>query len=141
MAQTTDISLNNLMQFKGLLELGKDYCSDHFGRFFQNKYSQFASASNKFEIPAELAKNKMQSSLAICVVMNNHIMDLKHFNDIFIELNIENGKDGASSMKNFEKINTFINDERLLLVIKKFKKINDEILIGRCRGNEFTPLN
>ena len=43
-------------------------------------------------------------------------------------------------LTNLEKINLFINDQRLLTVIKSFKKINDEIVIGRCKGIEFTTL-
>jgi hypothetical protein len=139
MAHMTEINLKNSIPLKELLEFGKDYCSDHFGRFFQNKYSLFTSAPNKFEIPAAFAKSKIQTSFAICVVMNNHILELKHFSDIFIEWDEEIGNEGATSKKSFEKINRLMNDQRLLLVIKKFKKINDEILIGRCKGREFTP--
>lgn len=140
-AHTTGINLNSSIRLTDLLEISRDYCSDHFGRFFQSKYSPPASPANQFEIPAMLAKNNKPSSLAICVMMNNHIMDLKYFSDIFIEWDQEVSIGEFSTGKNFNKINTFINDQRLLQVIKRFKKINDEIVIGQCRGSEFTPFN
>ena len=137
----TDINLNKSIQISELLEFGRDYCSDHFGRFFQSKYSPQVLPANKFEIPTMFAKSNEQNSFAICVVMNNHILDIKYFSDIFIEWDNEIGNGVVSSEKNLDKINSFINDQRLLLIIKRFKKINDEIMIGRCSENEFTPFN
>ncbi|MES1988739.1 MAG: hypothetical protein V4440_12065 [Pseudomonadota bacterium] len=133
--------LDSTMQLTNLLELGKDYCSDHLGRFFQNKYSQVAPAANKFKIPAKLATKSEQDCFAICVMMNNHIVDLKYFSDIFQDLDNNTHLESLSSKQNSEKFSTFINDQRLLSVIKRFKKVNDEIVIGRCRGREFTPIH
>lgn len=133
--------LDSTMQLTNLLELGKDYCSDHLGRFFQNKYSQLASAANKFEIPVKLATKSEQDCFAICVMMNNHIVDLKYFSDIFQDWDKNIRLESLSSEQNSEKFSSFINDQRLLSVIKRFKKVNDEIVIGRCRGREFTPIN
>ncbi len=141
MAHTTDIHLNNPTQLAGLLEFGRDYCSDHLGRFFQNKYSLFATVANKFQIPAKFTKSQKKNSLAICVMMNNHIIDIKHFSDIFTEWDKEIGGEKFSSSKNTDKINMLMSDERMLSVIKSFKKVNDEIVIGYCHGNEFTPIN
>lgn len=140
MAQIADIHLNSAIQFSDLLELGKDYCSDQLGRFFQNNYSPPALTMNKFGIPAKLATRNEQDCFAICVMMNNHIVDLKYFSDIFLDwdnaMNMESIMSGPAS----DKINILINDQRLLSTIKSFKKINDEIVIGRCSGCEFTPL-
>jgi len=135
------VHLDSTMQLTNLLELGKDYCSDHLGRFFQNKYSQLASSKNKFEISAKLATSSEQDCFAICVMMNNHIMDLKYFNDIFQGWDNNKYLESTSSEINLEKLSALINDHRLLTVIKRFKKVNDEIVIGRCRGCEFTPIN
>ena len=141
MAIMASIHLHSTMQLTNLLELGKDYCSDHLGRFFQNKYSQLASAANKFEIPAKLATKNEQDCFAICVMMNNHIVDLKYFSDIFQDTDNNTHLESLSSKQNTEKFSTLINDRRLLSVIKRFKKVNDEIVIGRCRGREFTAIN
>lgn len=140
MAHITDINFNST-KLSGLLELGRDYCCEQLGRFFQNNYSLPALVLNKFEIPAKLATRNEQDCFAICVMMNNHIMDLKYFSDIFIDWDNEMTIKSISSGQNLDKINRFINDQRLLSVIKSFKKINDEIVIGRCRGREFTPFN
>ena len=141
MAIMASIHLDSTMQLTNLLELGKDYCSDHLGRFFQNKYSQLAPVANKFEIPAKLATKSAQDCFAICVMMNNHIVDLKYFSDIFQDWDNNTRLESLSSEQNSEKFSTFINDRRLLSVIKRFKKINDEIVIGRCLGREFTAIN
>lgn len=133
------ISLDSSIQLIGLLEFGRDYCSDHFGRFFQNKYSPLAPNVNKFEIPAKFVQRNEQDCFAICVMMNNCILDLKYFSDIFPDWENEMGKGEISSSKKLDKINAFINDQRLLPVIKSFQKINDEIVIGQCMGREFTP--
>jgi len=140
MAIMASIHLDSTMQLTNLLELGKDYCSDHLGRFFQNKYSQLASAANKFEIPAKLATKNEQDCFAICVMMNNHVVDLKYFDDIFPDWQNEMNIKSITSVQNLENINILIDDQRLRPIIKQFKKINDEIVIGRCKGNEFTPL-
>jgi hypothetical protein len=141
MAHATGVNLNSSIQLTELLEFGRDYCSDQFGRFFQSKYSPLATPANKFQVPAKLAKNNMDNSFAICVLMNNHIMDLKYFRDIFLEWDEEIDKEVFSTGGNFDEINTFINDQRLQNIITRFKKINDEIVIGQCRGNEFTPFS
>lgn len=141
MAIMASIHLNSTMQLTNLLELGKDYCSDHLGRFFQNKYSQLAPVANKFEIPAKLVTTNEQDCFAICVMMNNHIVDLKYFSDIFQDFDNSKHLESILSEQNSEKFSTFINDHRLLSVIKRFKKVNDEIVIGRCQGREFTPIN
>jgi len=141
MAHITDINFNSSIQLSDLLEFGRDYCSDQLGRFFQNNYSLPALTVNKFGIPAKLATRNEQDCFAICVMMNNHIVDLKYFGDIFSDWDNEMSIESISSGQNLDKINIFINDQRLLSVIKQFKKINDEIVIGRCRGREFTPLN
>lgn len=139
MAHITDINFNSAIQIRDLLESGKNYCTDHLGRFFQNKYSPPALIVNKFDIPTRLATRNEQDCFAICVMMNNHIVELKYFSDIFLdcdnEWNMENGLSGQS----LGKIEALINDDKLLSVIKSFQKINDEIVIGRCRGREFTP--
>lgn len=141
MAFMTGIHLDSTMQLNGLLGLGKDYCSDHLGRFFQNKYSQVVPATNKFKIPSHLVTNDEQDCFAICVMMNNHIVDLKYFSDIFQEWDSNQTLESISSDLNSERFNTFVDDHRLLSVIKRFKKINDEIVIGRCRANEFTSIS
>ena len=141
MAQIADIHLSSTIQFSDLLELGRDYCSDQLGRFFQNKYSPPALVVNKFAIPAKLATKNDQNCFAICVMMNNHILDLKYFSDIFLDWDNKMSQESNTSGQSLDKINKFINDERLLSVIKSFKKINDEIVIGRCRGSDFTPLD
>ena len=140
MAQIADIHLSSTIQFSDLLELGRDYCSDQLGRFFQNKYSPPALVVNKFAIPAKLATKNDQNCFAICVMMNNHIVDLKYFSDIFLNVNNEINIESIISVQNLDKINLLFNDQRLLSQIKSFKKINDEIVIGRCKGREFTPL-
>lgn len=141
MAQLTDTHINRSIQLSDLLEFAGDYCSDHLGRFFHNKYSLLALEVNKFEIPDKLRTRSEHDSIAICVMMNNHILDLKYFGDIFLDWDNETSIQNISSEQNLDKINKFINDQRLLSVIKSFKKINDEIVIGRCRGRVFTPLD
>ena len=136
----TALNLNSSVQLSGLLEFGRDYCSDHLGRFFQNNYSLPALALNKFEIPAKLATRSEESCLGICVMMNNHIVDLKYFGDILVDWDDELGIESVTSEKSLNKIDMFINDQRLLSVIKSFQKVNEEIVIGRCIGFEFTPL-
>lgn len=143
MASTANIQLSNSIQFNDLLELGRDYCSDHLGRFFQNNYSPPAVTVNKFRIPAKFTKDqstkKAKDGIAICVMMNNHIVDLKYFNDIFPDwnaLSMESILSGIGSAK----LELLMDDPILFSTIKSFKKINDEIVIGRCRGLEFTPL-
>ena len=140
MAQIADIHLSSTIQFSDLLELGRDYCSDQLGRFFQNKYSPPALVVNKFAIPAKLATKNDQNCFAICVMMNNHIVDLKYFSDIFLDVENKMNIESIMSGQNLDKMNLLINDQRLLSQIKSFKKINDEIVIGRCKGREFTPL-
>lgn len=143
MASTANIQLNNSIQFNDLLELGRDYCSDHLGRFFQNNYSPPALTVNKFRVPAKFTKDpfarKEKDGFAICVMMNNHIVDLKYFSDIFPDWNsvsMESILSGFGSTK----LELLMDDPILLSTIKSFKKINDEIVIGRCKGLEFTPL-
>ncbi len=140
MAPITDIHLNRTIQLRDLLELGRDYCSDQLGRFFQNKYSLPALAVNKFEIPTHLATRNEQDCFAICVMMNNHIVDLKYFSDLFPDWDNEMRVEGLSAEQTMNKISMLMNDQKLISVIKRFKKINDEIVIGRCKGCEFTPL-
>ena len=140
MAQIADIHLSSTIQFSDLLELGRDYCSDQLGRFFQNKYSPPALVVNKFAIPAKLATKNDQNCFAICVMMNNHIVDLKYFSDIFLDVDNKMNIESMMSGQNLDKMNLLINDQKLLSQIKSFKKINDEIVIGRCKGREFTPL-
>jgi len=141
MANMTEINLNSPIQFSELLDFSRDYCSDHLGRFFQNKYSPLALAVNKFKIPAKFGTRNEQDCFAICVMMNNHVVDLKYFGDIFLDWDNEISLEKVTSGQCLDKINRFINDQRLLSVIKSFKKINDEIMIGRCRGSEFIPFN
>jgi len=140
MAHVTKIDFNSPIQLSDLLEFGRDYCSDQLGRFFQNKYSLPALAVNKFAIPDKLATRNEQVCFAICVMMNNHIVDLKYFGDIFLDWDNEMSIESITSGQNLDKIDIFINDQRLVSVIKSFKKINDEIVIGQCKGREFTPL-
>lgn len=140
MAQIADIHLSSSIQFSDLLELGRDYCSDQLGRFFQNKYSPPALVVNKFAIPAKLATKNDQNCFAISVMMNNHIVDLKYFSDIFLDVDNNMNIESIMSGQNLDKMNLLIKDQRLLSLIKSFKKINDEIVIGRCKGCEFTPL-
>src|SRR5450830_987524 len=140
MAHVTNIDFNSSRQLSDLLEFGRDYCSDQLGRFFQNKYSLPALAVNKFEIPAKLATGHEQDCFAICVMMNNHIVDLKYFSDIFLDWDNERSIESISSGQTLDKIDKFINDQRLISVIKSFKKVNDEIMIGQCKGREFTPI-
>ena len=141
MARITDINMSSLIQFSDLLEFAGDYCSDHLGRFFQNKYSLVAQEVNKFELPDKFRTRSEQDCIAICVMMNNHILDLKYFDDIFLDWDNEMSMESISLGQNLDKINKFIDDERLLSVITSFKKINDEIVIGRCSGQVFTPLD
>jgi hypothetical protein len=140
MAHVTNIDFNNSIQLSDLLEFGKDYCSDQLGRFFQNKYSLPALAVNKFVIPDKLTTRNEQDCFAICVMMNNHIVELKYFDDIFPDWGNEISIEDISSVQNLDKIDISINDPRLVSIIKSFKKINDEIVIGRCSGREFTPI-
>ena len=140
MARITNIRLNSATHLNNLLELGRDYCSDHLGRFFQNNYSPPARTLNKFDIPTRFATRNEQDCFAICVMMNNHIVDLKYLNDIFPEWDNSMAIKSLSSGRGLDNFNTFIDDQRLLSVVNSFKKINEEIVIGRCRGNEFTPL-
>jgi len=140
MSQITSLNLNSSVRLSGLLEFGRDYCSDHLGRFFQNNYSLPALAVNKFDIPTKLATRSEESCFAICVMMNNHIVDLKYFGDIFIDWDDQLGIESIMSEKSLNKIDMFINDQRLLSVIKSFQKVNEEIVVGRCTGFEFTPL-
>ena len=128
MAYIADTHLSKSIQFGGLLEFGRDYCSDQLGRFFQNNYSLPGLTENKFVIPTKLARRSEQEGFAICVMMNNHIVDLKYIDDLIHE--------GESNLN----IINCINDPRLLTIIKRFMKINDEILIGRCKGFELIAL-
>lgn len=143
MTPAANIQLNNQIQFHDLLELGRDYCSDHLGRFFQNNYSPTPQTVNKFRIPPSLAKAQFASTkkngFAICVMMNNHIVDLKYFSDIFPDWNAVKME---SILSDFDSagLELLMDDPILLSTIKSFKKINDEIVIGRCKGLEFTPL-
>ncbi len=74
-------------------------------------------------------------------MMNNHIVDLKYFGDIFLDWDNEMSAESIASGQNLDKFNMLIHDQKLLSIIKSFKKVNDEIVIGRCRGREFTPFN
>jgi len=132
------VNLNRAVRLSDLLELGRDYCSDHLGRFFQNKYSLPAKSANKFDIPARLAAGNKQDGFAVCVIMNNHIVDLKYFSDLFTDW--DNDVLAKNPLQNADRIDTLMQDERLLSVIKRYKKVNDEIVIGRCTGLEFTPI-
>lgn len=138
MLQVANIHLNQAIQFSDLLELSKDYCSDHLGRFFQNNYSPPAESLNKFIIPTELATKPGQDCFAICVMMNNHIVDLKYFSDIFPDWD-DAAHIESSATASSDQLSSLINDQRLLPYIKSFKKLNDEIVIGQCKGNEFIP--
>jgi hypothetical protein len=140
MARTTGIHLNSTLQLNDILESGRSFCSDHLGSFFQNKYSPPALEMNKFEIPAKLIVRNEHDCFAICVMMNNHITDLKYFSDIFHDWNNEITIESDRSEHILDKINMLVHDQRLLTVIQSFKKTNDEIVIGRCRGSEFTPI-
>jgi len=142
MASVTDIPFTQSVPLGALLEFSKDYCSDHLGRFFQSNYSLPTKAANKFRIPAHLATSSEQDCFAICVIMDNQILDLKYFSDIFLDWDnaTDSEREAIPTDQNLEKINLFINDQRLLTVIKSFKKINDEIVIGRCKGLEFTTV-
>lgn len=137
MVQITNIQLNKSIQFNDLLELSRDYCSDHIGHFFQNNYSPPALKLDTFKIPANLV-GKIKDGFAICVMMNNHIVDLKYFSELFPDWNPTMGRELTTSDSN--KIDQLMNDPILLSAIKSLKKINDEIVIGRCRGFEFTPI-
>lgn len=141
MAHITDLKLNNSIRLNDLLEFGRDYCSGQVGRFFQNKYSLPALAVNKFSIPAKFATRNESNCFAICVMMNNHIVDLKYFSDIFPDWDNEISAESIASGQNLDKFNCLIHDQKLLSIIKSFKKINDEIVIGRCWSREFTPFN
>jgi len=142
MASVTDIPFTQSVPLGALLEFSKDYCSDHLGRFFQSNYSLPTKAANKFRIPAHLATSSEQDCFAICVIMDNQILDLKYFSDILLDWDnaTDSEREAIPTDQNLEKINLFINDQRLLTVIKSFKKINDEIVIGRCKGLEFTTV-
>jgi hypothetical protein len=140
MAQLIDVNLTSPRRLSGLVEFDKDYCSDHLGLFFQNKYSLPALSINKFQIPVKLATKGEKDCFAICVMMNNHIVDLKYFSDILPEWDKEIGLTSISPEQSLDKIDMLINDQRLLSVIKRFNKINEEILIGRCSDLEFTPV-
>ena len=142
MASVADIPFTKSLPLTALLEISKDYCSDHLGRFFQSNYSLPAKAVNQFRIPMHLATSHEKDCFAICVMMDNQIIDLKYFSNIFLDWDnaTETEREIIATEHNLEKINLFINDQRLLSVIKSFKKINDEIVIGRCSGVEFTTL-
>jgi hypothetical protein len=140
MAQITDFDKNSPRQTSALHELGRDYCSDHLGRFFQNNYSLPMKAAKPFEIPTKLALRGEKGSFAICVMMHNHIVDLRYFSDIFPEWNNTMGLANSWSEQGVDAIHAVINDHRMLSVIKRFSKINEEVVIGRCTGFEFTPL-
>lgn len=135
MVSIANIRLNNL-PFNDFLAIGRNYCSDQLGNFFPNNYSPLAETPNRFDIPPHLA-NSSQRGFAICVMMNNHIVDLKYFNDIF-----PNWDKHMENLLNIEDpdIRFIMNDDKLLSVINKFKKLNDEIVIGYCNGLEFTTL-
>ncbi|MBA3696206.1 MAG: hypothetical protein H0W85_05490 [Methylotenera sp.] len=138
MLQVADMHLNKSIQFSDLLDLSKDYCSDHLGRYFQNNYSPPAESLNTFIISTELATKAEQDCFAICVMMNNHIVDLKYFSDIFPDWDNATLIEGTA-IATSDKLNSLINDQKLLPYIKSFKKINDEIVIGKCKGNKFIP--
>jgi hypothetical protein len=140
MASVSDIPFTKSAPLSALLDFSRDYCSDHLGRFFQSNYSLPTKAANKFKIPAHLAISSEQDCFAICVMMDNQIIDLKYFSDILLDWDNAMGaeRECIPTEKNLDKINLFINDQRLISVIKSFKKINDEIVIGRCKGFEFT---
>ena len=142
MAIVTEIPFTQSLPLGALLEFSKDYCSDHLGRFFQSNYSLPTKAENKFRIPAHLVNHDEPDSFAICVMMDNQIIDLKYFSDIFLDWDNTTlaERESITNEQNLSKINLFINDQRLLTIIKSFKKINDEIVIGRCKGLEFTTL-
>ena len=145
MAHSTTVYLANTRPMNTLLETGKSYCSDHLGRFFQNKYSPPALEHNKFEIPSQFAAHQPVDGLAICVMMNNHITHLKYFNEIFADWNEETLVGSVVSgttvqTEDAKRVEALTKDERLISVIRTFKKINDEIVIGRCKGLEFTPI-
>jgi hypothetical protein len=137
MQTVANLSLNRTIQFNDAIELNRDYCSDHLGRFFQNNYSPPALKIDAFKIPAHFVKHE-NNTFAICVMMNNHIVDLKYFTEIFP------GWDRTSEKHLFETgsnlYQRLMDDPRLLSTIKNFKKINDEIVIGRCVGQDFFPL-
>ena len=141
MAIMANIHIDSSKKMTNLLEFGKDYCNDHLGRFFQNKYSQLTLAANAFEIPAKFIADNGQGAYAICVMMNNHIVDLKYFSDIFADWNKSLNAESMAVEQGADKFSAFINDARLLAVIKRFKKVNDEIVIGRCVGKEFIAIN
>ena len=139
MAHITDINFNST-KLSDLLELGRDYCCEQLGRFFQNKYSLPALVLNKFEIPAKLATRNEQDCFAICVMMNNHIADLKYFSDILPDWNNGLKTEKTLSEHTLNKITKLVDDQKFLSVMQSFKKINDEIVIGRCNGRTFIPL-
>lgn len=138
MAAIANVNLNRAVPFRDFLELGRDYCSDQLGHFFQNKYSLTAEVTDEFEIPSNLVGKKERNAMAICVMMNNHIVDLKYFSDIFPEWN--EGMAQALSGQNPAKFKQLMSDTRLRSVIHGFKKLNDEIVIGRCNNAVFTTL-
>lgn len=138
MAVIANIQLNKAVPFYDFLELNRDYCSDQLGHFFQNKYSPSADVTDEFEIPSNLISKKERNALAICVMMNNHIIDLKYFSDIFPDWN--EGMANALSGQNPNKLKQLMSDTRLQSVIHGFKKLNDEIVIGHCNNAIFTTL-
>lgn len=138
MAAIANVHLNRAVPFHDFLESGRDYCSDQLGHFFQNKYSPTAEVTDEFEIPVNLVGKKERNALAICVMMNNHIVDLKYFSDIFADWN--EGMAQALSGQNPAKFRQMMADTRLRSVIHGFKKLNDEIVIGRCNNRIFTTL-
>lgn len=142
MVSVTDTPFTHPFPLGALLEFSRDYYSDHLGRFFQSNYSLPTKAANKFRAPAYLATSSEQDCFAICVMMDNQIIYLKYFSDILLDWDNATGseKENILTEQNLEKIKLFINDQRLLTVIKSFKKINDEIVIGHCKGLEFTTL-
>src|SRR4051812_27858302 len=86
MRASANLSAAKPIQFDDLVELSKDYCSDHLGRFFQNNYSPPALRDDTFKIPAQF-QIQGENAFAICVMMNNHIVDLKYFSALIPDWN------------------------------------------------------
>jgi hypothetical protein len=137
MRASANISLNKSIQFTDLVEFSRDYCSDHLGRFFQNNYSPPALREDTFKIPAQF-QTQEKNAFAICVMMNNHIVDLQYFSALFPDWNPAMERLLFESDSN--SLHQLMEDPRLLSTIKSFKKLNDEIVIGRCVGQDFFPL-
>ena len=106
MASVTDIPFTQSVPLSALLEFSRDYCSDHLGRFFQSNYSLPTKAANKFRIPAHLATSTEQDCFAICVMMDNQIIDLKYFNDILLDWDnaTDTERENIPTEQNLEKI-------------------------------------